>query len=410
MSRQPGMQPQRAEGEEAHVVVGEHRHGERHDAAAELARPARDGAQLVRRPRSGSLGVDAEHVPVERPVAPRRSSAASSSTSSSLKRSRHPSVMTSSDVPVVTGRRPRTARRTSSSRAHAARHRRRRRRRRAWTSASSRSPSPPASIDSSSSSAHGVDLARRGLVADEVLAHHVAAQRAVTDEEPGVDADVAVEARRGTRRSVSHVHGTPCFERRQRHALDLRHHPAGVVGVASLSGASVKPQLPPMTRRDTVPARRRGQRVPEELGVVVGVRVDEPGRDDEAGRRRASWRAGSSSVADGDDAAVARRRRRPAAPGAPVPSTTVATGDRQIEHDVHARRRAARCTSTRRRARRCLKTISSASSSGIVPKQLVDRGCWVFGPDAAGVRVVALPHDAVDADARGGLRGRTAPR
>ena len=38
------------------------------------------------------------------------------------------------------------------------------------------------------------------------------------------------------------------LERGERHALDLGHHLAEVVGVArAISGASVKPQLPPMT-------------------------------------------------------------------------------------------------------------------------------------------------------------------
>ena len=35
-------------------------------------------------------------------------------------------------------------------------------------------------------------------------------------------------------------------------------------------------------RRDAVPARQRAVRVPEDLGVVVGVQVDEARRDDQA--------------------------------------------------------------------------------------------------------------------------------
>ena len=57
---------------------------------------------------------------------------------------------------------------------------------------------------------HGRDLLGVGLVADGVGAHHVAAERAVADEEPGVHGDVALERGRGTRRSVSQLQSTPC--------------------------------------------------------------------------------------------------------------------------------------------------------------------------------------------------------
>ena len=39
-------------------------------------------------------------------------------------------------------------------------------------------------------------------------------------------------------------------------------------------------------RGDAVPAGDRAVRVPADLGVVVGVQVDEAGRDDQARRRR----------------------------------------------------------------------------------------------------------------------------
>ena len=70
-------------------------------------------------------------------------------------------------------------------------------------------PSPPASSDSCSSCEHRVELLGRRLVADAVGAHHVAAQRAVADEEPDVERRRCRRARRGSRRSVRQFHGTP---------------------------------------------------------------------------------------------------------------------------------------------------------------------------------------------------------
>ena len=93
----------------------------------------------------------------------------------------------------------------------------------------------------------------------------------------------------------------------------------------------MKPQLPPMTRRDAVQARRRRGRVPEELRVVVRVRVDEAGRDDEAGRRRPSRSRCSSIVADLDDAAVADTDVGPAAGRAGAVDDGAAP-DHEVEH------------------------------------------------------------------------------
>ena len=155
----------------------------------------------------------------------------------------------------------------------------------------------------------------------DVRAHHVAAQRAVADEEPGVHADVAVEPVEVVGEGLP-VPVDAVLERGERHALDLRHHPADVVGVARLDRREGEAAVAADDRGHAVHVRRRGARVPEELGVVVGVRVDEaratrPGR----WRRRVSWPARRSSPT-----ATMRPSRTPtsaARPGAPVPSTTV---------------------------------------------------------------------------------------
>ena len=85
-------------------------------------------------------------------------------------------------------------------------------------------------------------------------------------------------------------------------------------------GARVNPQLPPMT--EVTPCRRTGWRaVPVELGVVVGVGVDEP---------RGDHQAGGVEGPPGRLVDPAHRHDRPSrmptsaeGAGAPVPSTTV---------------------------------------------------------------------------------------
>ena len=65
----------------------------------------------------------------------------------------------------------------------------------------------------------------------------------MTYQEADVDADAPVErAEIVAERLPRPRHAR--LERRQRHALDLRHHAPQVVGVVGRSGASVKPQLP----------------------------------------------------------------------------------------------------------------------------------------------------------------------
>ena len=86
-------------------------------------------------------------------------------------------------------------------------------------------------------------------------------------------------------------------------------------------GASVKPQLPITTVVTPCQDEQEARRVPRELGVVVGVRIDEAGRDDQSGGVDISRRRGPSPSPTSAQPAVrtATSARRP---GAPVPSTT----------------------------------------------------------------------------------------
>ena len=131
---------------------------------------------------------------------------------------------------------------------------------------------------------HGLDVVGGGrLVARAALAHHVAAHRAVRHLRAEVHhVRRAGRARRGTRGSVSQPHWMPA--------------------VSAAPGMSSTPSISPMShswrsgghRReadaavahhdggDAVPARRRELLVPGGLAVVVGVDVDEAGRDERA--------------------------------------------------------------------------------------------------------------------------------
>ena len=99
---------------------------------------------------------------------------------------------------------------------------------------------------------------------------------------------------------LCHVHGHALFERGERHALDLREHAARVVGVGVVQWCEAEAAVAADHRRDAVNVRRRRERIPEELRVVVRVRVDEAGAHDETGRVEV-WCAASASVPAGHD-------------------------------------------------------------------------------------------------------------
>ena len=96
-------------------------------------------------------------------------------------------------------------------------------------------PSAPASSDRRQLGAHLGDLLGRGLAADGVGAHDVAADGAVPDEEAGVDRDAALEPVEVLAEGLP-LPVDALLERGERHALDLGHHPAQVVGVAVVQG------------------------------------------------------------------------------------------------------------------------------------------------------------------------------
>ena len=121
---------------------------------------------------------------------------------------------------------------------------------------------------------HLVDLGVGGLLAYRCLAHHIPADRAVAHEEAGIHRDPAFEAVEELAEGVP-VPRDALFERGERHALDLRHHAARVIGGVGLQRREREAAVAADHTGDAVHVRRRGVGIPMELRVVVRVRVDE---------------------------------------------------------------------------------------------------------------------------------------
>ena len=108
-----------------------------------------------------------------------------------------------------------------------------------------------------------------------------------------------------------------------RDVLDALHHLGEELALAGPDRGEGDPAVAEHGAGDAVPARRGGQRIPGELGVEVGVHVDEPGGDDPAGRRRFPGCPCRRSGPRRQRCGRLRWRRRPGGPAAPVPSTTL---------------------------------------------------------------------------------------
>ena len=169
---------------------------------------------------------------------------------------------------------------------------------------------------------HGLDLLGRGGPLERVVAHHVAPDGRVADLRDVVDPEVAVELLEVLGEALP-VPAQAFLQRLGGHALDACQQLDDVVVVTGVHRRHREAAVAGDHRGDAVARRRRQLWIPQELGVVVGVDVDEPGRHDEPG---------------GVDGARRRSRRCPARcalifpsviatsalnAGAPVPSTTV---------------------------------------------------------------------------------------
>ena len=115
---------------------------------------------------------------------------------------------------------------------------------------------------------------------------------------------------------------------RQRHAFDLRQHPRDVVAVFGSARRQPEAAVGHEHAGEAVPDARRRQRVPEQLGVVMGMHVDEAGRHDQP---RGVDRLGRAAVhrAQRDDLARGNRDV-PGVPGRPASIDQESVLDEQI--------------------------------------------------------------------------------
>ncbi len=123
---------------------------------------------------------------------------------------------------------------------------------------------------------HGGEVYLARVVPRGGRAHDGPSQRRVAHQEAGVDAEPTFEPveERAEGRPVDRAPGP---EGAERDALDDGHHARHVVGISVGDRGQRESAVPGDDRGDAVERRRAGVRVPEELGVVVGVDVDETG-------------------------------------------------------------------------------------------------------------------------------------
>jgi hypothetical protein len=124
----------------------------------------------------------------------------------------------------------------------------------------------------------------------------------------------------------------------QGHPLDLGHHLADVVRVLGVDGGEGEAAVAPDDSRHAVHVGRGGQRVPEELCVVVRVRVDHAGHHGESPGVELR-RPGFIDLPDGDDPAVADADVGETA-RVPGPVDDRAGSDDVVEHGTSGGRRA----------------------------------------------------------------------
>ena len=200
---------------------------ERDDAAAERRRRGRRPTSWRGHP-LGHARVDGEHVPVERPR--RRGGHAREQLDLVVGELVEAAVDDRLERRALVVARPRRTARAPRPRSPSATRPACRRRRSACSTAWSRSRARRPRSRPRARATIACDLVVGRLAADRVGAHHVAADRAVPDEEPGVDPDAALEPAEVLAEGLP-VPVDALLERGERHALDLRHHPAQVVGV-----------------------------------------------------------------------------------------------------------------------------------------------------------------------------------
>ena len=144
-------------------------------------------------------------------------------------------------------------------------------------------------------------------------------------------------------------------ERRRVHVLDLLQRVGDEAAILGPGGGDGEPAVAGDHRGDPVVARRRERRVPEHLGVEVGVDVDEPGGDDlPGGLDDGGVRVlGDEVLADADDHAIGKRHVGTTAGGTGAVHDSSPTDHSDITHVIMFAPRSAAAGSRRCVRSRC---------------------------------------------------------
>ena len=180
-------------------------------------------------------------------------------------------------------------------------------------------PAAPAATASRTTSAIRASSSSVAALVPRV-AHHEQPHRGVPDVR-GVVEDGAVPLDRvevlGERLEVPR---DPGLERREAHVLDVLERAPDEAAVLRSARRDREPAVAGDDAGDAVPRRRRERGIPEDLRVVVGVDVDEPGATTCPAASSSRRPLSPSPISLIVSPLIATSARRP---GAPVPSTTV---------------------------------------------------------------------------------------
>ena len=146
----------------------------------------------------------------------------------------------------------------------------------------------------------------RGFELGAAFSHHIDAQCAMRQLRAEIDVMRSAVQRVEIVAEAFPIPGQPLVQRGARDVLDALHELDQALVIARPHRRKADAAIAHHRGRDAVPARGHKTRLPYRLPVVMGVDVDEAGRDEKASRRD-FLAAGAADGADLGDAAVRDR-------------------------------------------------------------------------------------------------------
>src|SRR4030095_4126096 len=188
---------------------------------------------------------------------------------------------------------------------------------------------------------HRLDLGGRGRALGGRVAHRIAPNRRVPDIATDVERELALEPAPVIGETTA-AEAEALAHRLARHPLHAREHSGEPVDVLGLRGVEREPAVAREHGGDAVLHCGRGDRVPVELHVVVGVHVEEARRHDQAVGIDGAQSFPSDAADRGDPPALHRGGGGVA--GQPGAIDDVAAADHEVVGHGHAPPRGAKVT------------------------------------------------------------------